>query len=148
MRDEEVQEIKNVFPVIKEMLPEEHRQTIEQHGLIDGFAGNFATQCIDGKACVFVYYDSGIAKCAIERAFFDGKVSFRKPISCHLFPIRISKEVPEIHYEYFSECEPALEKGGRENIPVHEFAKEALIRAFGAEWNEKLKHEIDKELLL
>ncbi|MFA6540735.1 MAG: DUF3109 family protein [Bacteroidota bacterium] len=148
LRDDEVAEIELALPVVEALLPEAHRDAIRQNGLIDGGKGSYATQCVDGKACVFVYYDAGIAKCSIEKAFFEGRLQFRKPLSCHLFPIRTNETKDEIHFEYFSECAPALSKGAKENIPVHEFTGEALIRAFGTQWNEKLKRKISKELLI
>jgi Fe-S-cluster containining protein len=144
LRDDEVSEIEKAFPIVETMLPEEHREVIRRQGLIDGTAGNYATQCVDGKACVFVIYDDGIAKCSIERAFFENKIAWRKPISCHLFPIRIGRNGDEIHYEHFSECAPALRKGERENIGVHLFAKDSLVREFGPEWTEQLEKEIDR----
>ena len=144
LRDEEVVEIEMAFPLVESMLPEEHREVVRRQGLIDGTAGNYATQCVDGKACVFVIYEDGIAKCAIERAYFDGKIQWRKPISCHLFPIRIGWDGNESHFEHFSECAPALRKGAYENIGVHRFAKDSLTRAFGPEWTEQLLNTIDR----
>lgn len=144
LRDDEVNDVESAFPVIESMLPEEHREAIRRHGLIDGTAGNYATPCVDGKACVFVFYEDGIAHCSFERAFFDRKISWRKPISCHLFPIRIGRDGKEIHFENFSECEPALRKGAYENIGVHRFAHDSLARAFGPEWTDRLNETIDR----
>ncbi len=143
LRDEEVAEIKKAFPLIESILPPEHRQAIALHGLIDGSSGDFATQCVEGKACVFVYYDNGIAKCSFEKAFLEKKTGWRKPLSCHLFPIRITKDGGGIHYEYFSECEPALERGRKENIPLHRFIGEPLQRALGNAFREKLNEQIE-----
>ncbi|MFA6455891.1 MAG: DUF3109 family protein, partial [Bacteroidota bacterium] len=103
LTDEEVKTITEVFPVIEEYLPVEHRIAIGRYGMVDGGPGNYATQCVDGKACVFVYFDGDIAKCVFERAFYEKKITWQKPISCHLFPVRIRKDGTEIHYEYFSE---------------------------------------------
>lgn len=144
LSDEELQEIERAYPVVKEYLPAEHIAVIERNGLIDGKPGDYATQCVDGKACVFVYYDGSIAKCAIEKAFYEKKVVWQKPISCHLFPIRIRKDGKEIHYEYFSECVPALNKGIRENIELHRFVAAPLERAFGVSWTKELNETITK----
>ena len=141
--DDEVQEIVNWYPQIESSLPEIHRATIEHYGLIDGVPGMFATQCVDGKACVFVYYDGEIAKCAFEKAYNDGKIPWRKPISCYLFPIRRDFTNGTIKFEYFHECEPALEKGKNEEIPLHTFAEEPLKRAFGSAWMNQLKEKIE-----
>ena len=131
LNDEEILEIERLYPVIKQYLPSEHLSVIEQHGLVDGEPGNYATQCVDGKACVFVYYEGAIAKCAFERAYVEQKTSWQKPLSCHLFPVRIRKDGKEIHYEYFSECHPALDRGEKENITLSKFVSAPLERAFG-----------------
>lgn len=144
--DNEVQEIEKAFPIIKNYLPELHRMVISEYGLVDGDKGNYATQCVDGKACVFVYYDNDIAKCAFERAFYEKKLSWQKPLSCHLFPIRIGQTEnngKEIHFEYFSECVPALEKGKKENTALNRFVSTPLERAFGKEWVEQLNTKIE-----
>ena len=143
LRDDEVAEIEKAFPLVESTLPPEHRNAIKRHGLVDGSSGNFATQCVEGKACVFVFYDKDIAKCSFEKAFLEKKIQWRKPLSCHLFPIRIARDGGGIHYEYFSECEPALERGRKEGIALHRFSSEPLQRAFGKEFTEKLNEVIE-----
>lgn len=148
LRDDEVSFIAQSFPIIEEYLPAEHRAMIQRAGLVDGNPGNYATQCVDGKACVFVYYDGEIAKCAFERAYHEKKISWPKPLSCHLFPIRhrrLDEHAQEIHYEYFSECEPALAKGNRENTDLHRFVSAPLQRAFGESWISQLNDEIKRQ---
>jgi hypothetical protein len=90
-----------------------------------------------GGCCVLVYYDSEIAKCALERAYFEGKSDFRKPISCHLFPIRVRGE--KLVYEEFSVCTPALNHGINENLLMYEFLKDSIIRRFGKEFYDNLE---------
>ena len=143
LEDAEVFEIERAFPHVKEYLSAEHLAAIERNGLVDGTKGNFATQCVDGKACVFVYFDGDIAKCSFERAYYEHKSAWQKPISCHLFPIRVRKDGKEIHYEYFSECEPAIEKGNTENIALHTFVSIPLERAFGNAWNKQLQESLN-----
>lgn len=146
LNDDEVAMIQTSYPFIKEFLPTEHLQVIERDGLVDGEAGNFATQCVEGKACVFVYYDNDIAKCAFERGFYEKKIAWQKPISCHLFPIRIrnnGKEEKQIQFEYFSECAPALKKGEAENVSLHRFVASPLNRAFGKNWTDELHRTIE-----
>lgn len=140
--DDEAGMIERNFPLIKEYLPAEHLAVIERFGLVDGGPGNYATQCVDGKACVFVYFDGDIAKCAFERSFVERRSSWQKPLSCHLFPIRIRKDGKEIHYEYFSECEPALERGKTDDVALHRFVSAPLERAFGPEWNTNLNETL------
>ena len=93
------------------------------------------TMSINKKECVFVYFEKGIAKCAIEKAFLNGEISFRKPVSCQLFPIRITKFGGDVlRYEKFNECAPALDKGNKENIKIVEFCQESLKRNYGNKW--------------
>lgn len=139
--DTEVEALTNAIEITWKYLPERSRKEIEQHGAIDGSDGDLYTRCVDDGDCVFVYYEKGshIAKCAIEQAYFDGMTSFRKPISCHLFPIRVTDfNGPYLYYEEFPECKPALQNGKRHDVRIFEAVKEALIRAFGDEWYSKL----------
>lgn len=121
------------------MLPERNRDSIKKDGFFEQKSGELLTRSIDNKDCVFVYYDNNIAKCAIEKAFFEGKIDFRKPISCHLFPIRISQFGGDIvRYEKFFECAPALKLGEEKQITVAEFCKDSLERLYGKEWYKSL----------
>jgi hypothetical protein len=131
--DEELAEIEKAFPVIRKYLSDEHLQTIESGGLVEGSAGEYTTSCFDRRACVFVTYEEGIAKCAFEKAFWKGELQWRKPISCHLFPIRVGRD-GALHFESIPECSPALQRGQREEVFLSEFLKDSLIRAFGRRW--------------
>ncbi len=87
--DDELEQIENAFPLVKSLLPKEHLEFIKQFGLYEGESGFYTTMCFNNRACVFVFYEEGIARCAFEKAFKAGKLKWRKPISCHLFPIRV-----------------------------------------------------------
>ena len=139
LKEEELTEIENVLDVVLPMLPERNRESIKKDGFFEQKSGELLTRSIDNKDCVFVYYDNDIAKCAIEKAFFEGKIDFRKPISCHLFPIRISQFGGDIvRYEKFFECVPALKLGEEKQITVAEFCKDSLERLYGKEWYKSL----------
>ncbi len=143
--EEEVVKIRKILNIIKEYLPKIHVDEIEENGFYEVKSGEFLTRSINNNACVFVYYEGNIAKCGIEKAFLDGKVKFRKPISCHLFPIRISKFGGQVlRYEKFSECKPALEKGEKNKSTLIDFCRESLIRLYGNKWYSKLKEIIGK----
>ena len=116
-------------------LSQRNREIIRTLGPLEGRRGDRATRCIDNKDCVFVYFENDVAKCSIERAHFNGETPFRKPISCHLFPIRVSDVLggTYLRYEQIPECEAALTNGRAKNIPLYKFLKDALVRAFGAE---------------
>lgn len=101
--------------------------------------GELSVQCINNRDCVFVYYEEGIAKCAIEKSFLHNESSFRKPVSCHLFPIRVRNNF--IYYEKFSICEPALENGQKNNTELLKFVKDAMVRRLPANVIQKLYEE-------
>ncbi|HEY4612810.1 MAG TPA: DUF3109 family protein [Bacteroidota bacterium] len=133
--ESELDEIRNAFPAVKKYLSEKHLQTIETHGLFEGGPGDYSTACVDNRACVFVTYEHGIARCSFEKAYLNGEVSWRKPSSCHLFPIRVdSRERKHLRYEFLAECAPALERGEREGIFLSDFLDDALTRELGNEW--------------
>jgi len=135
--DDELEQIDRAFPIIKSSLPKEHLEAIAQFGLYEGKSGSYTTMCFHNRACVFVLYEDGIARCAIEKAFREGKLKWQKPISCHLFPIRVIRGVSELlRYERIAECSAAIEHGENENIFLSSFLKEPLVRAYGLAWYE------------
>ena len=140
--DEEVDQIFKAYPVIKKYLSAEHREWIEHNGLVEGVPGYYATQCVREEACVFVHYENGIAKCSFEKAFHKKEIQWRKPLSCHLFPIRASYgATPQLKFEFLAECEPAFRKGEREGSRLYKFLESVLVRAFGSEWYSKLDQQ-------
>ena len=135
LEDDEVDEIRNAYPLVEQFLSARHREIIKHHGMVEGFAGSFATTCVDEHECVFVYYEEGIARCSIERAYQEGLIGWRKPLSCHLFPIRVSwNGAARLRYEKISECGPGRMTGRNLNAPLHVFLKDALVRKFGESW--------------
>ena len=139
VKKEEVEEIKNILPIVKKYLTQNNIDEIEERDFYEIKDGEIMITSVNNRDCVFSFWDNGIAKCAIERAYFDGKVSFRKPISCHLFPIRVTDFNGDVlRYEKFSECYPALEKGKEDNVVIAEFCKDSLTRLYGEEWYNKL----------
>lgn len=125
------------FDVIKGYLSKDGLREIERQGkyLYDREFG-WVTPTVDGKICAYGYHDThGIIKCAIEQAYNDGKLSWKKPISCHLYPIKISKrkEYTNINYEPRDVlCKPACALGKKLKLPVYQFLKEAIVRKFGS----------------
>ncbi|HTR81024.1 MAG TPA: DUF3109 family protein [Bacteroidota bacterium] len=145
--DGEVDEIYNAYPIVEKYLPDEHKAWIEQHGLVEGSPGRYATVCIEEEACVFVHYEKGVAKCSFEKAFHNGEILWRKPLSCHLFPLRGSDESGhELRFEYLPECEPALIKGAREDVSLFKFLKDVLVRAYGDAWYDRFAAECEKRI--
>lgn len=137
------------FNVIKPYLTKEGLKEIERQGnyLYDREFG-WVTPTVGGKICAYGFRDShGIIKCGIEQAYNDGKIKWKKPISCHLYPIKISKrqEYTNINYEPREVlCSPACSLGKKLKLPVYQFLKEAIIRKFGSEFYTTL-HQIAVE---
>lgn len=135
---EEAEIIEREFPNFKEYLPGKHKHEIEKQGfsVIDK-DGDLVTPLINNRQCVFTFTDErGILKCAIEKAFFEGKTTFRKPVSCHLFPIRITeyKRYDAVNYQELAICREGIACGKAAKLPLYKFLKEPLIRKYGEEW--------------
>jgi hypothetical protein len=141
LEEEEISNLEDYIEDIKPYMVLEGIATIDQTGVFDYDAhGNFVTSLVHGKECAFVYWEEGIARCAIEKAFQEKAIPFPKPISCHLYPIRLSKikNGEAVNYHKWSICRKALENGKRLNLPLYQFLKEALIRKYGRTWYNKL----------
>src|SRR5690606_776294 len=141
---EETQTLAEIYPVVKPLLDAEAIAVIEQEGThtTDEDFG-WVTPTINNGICVYAYTDDqGIVKCAIEKAWKDGKVNFKKPISCHLYPLRVkSREGYDlVNYEPRNTlCKPACKLGASLKVPVYKFLKEALVRHYGEEFYEALE---------
>jgi hypothetical protein len=140
---EELEKLEEVFPVIKDTLTERGLKSIREQGLylIDD-DGDYVTPLVDHvKECAYTIFEEGIAKCAIEKSFLEGKINFRKPISCHLYPVRITKykTYDAVNYEKWSVCGPACKLGEALKVPVYVFLKDSLTRKYGKEWYDQLK---------
>ncbi|MCL1868352.1 MAG: DUF3109 family protein [Paludibacter sp.] len=143
LQDEEVEILEKIAPDVLEYLPEKSRQIIENQGVsyIDR-EGENVTALVDGKECAFVYRDSdGCAKCAIEKAYKAGKIDFYKPISCHLYPVRLQKynDYIAVNYHKWSVCQCARDLGKQQQIAVYQFLQQPLTRRFGEKWFSELQ---------
>jgi hypothetical protein len=138
--------LEEIYPVVKPYMTEKGIQAIEEAGTwVKDFEGDYTTPCVDGnKECAYVTFEGGISKCAIEKAYEDGKVHWKKPISCHLYPIRITSypEFDRLDYDRWNICSPACSFGNELKIPVYKFLKEPLIRKYGAQWYEALESAV------
>jgi hypothetical protein len=143
LKEEEVVILEKIAPEVLEYLPEKSRQIIENNGVsyIDR-EGENVTALVDGKECAFVCRDdNGCAKCAIERAFQAGKIDFYKPVSCHLYPVRLQKynDFIAVNYHKWSVCQCARDLGKQKQIAVYQFLQQPLIRCFGEKWFAELE---------
>ncbi|MDZ7737548.1 MAG: DUF3109 family protein [Bacteroidales bacterium] len=139
--DDEAGKLEEIWPVIKHYMRPEGIRAVEEKGLsVLDDDGDLVTPLIGKAECAYAGYSEGIYYCAIERAWEDQKISFRKPISCHLFPLRVKRyrEFDAVNYEEIKICRPALRRGKSENIPVYRFLKDPLIRLYGKKWYEEL----------
>ncbi len=147
LEENEIGIIEDGLEVIKPYMREQGIQVIENNGVIDyDEDGSYVTPLVNGKECAFVYFEDGKALCAIEKAWKEGKISFRKPVSCHLYPIRISSfnKRDAVNYHHWDICEPARNKGRNEGIPLYDFTREALLRKYGSGWYKELKRSIEE----
>lgn len=143
LEKEEEEELKKALPEVWNDLSPEAQAVIEKQGVAyTDSDGDLVTSIVGNKDCVFTCYDAdGTCKCAIEKAYREGRVSFYKPVSCHLYPIRITKydTFQAVNYHRWNVCRAAEILGRKENVPVYKFLKEPLIRKFGKEWYEALE---------
>ena len=141
--EEERCKLKEILDVVWDDLLPEARRVIEQQGVayVDE-EGDLVTSIVNGKDCVFTCYDAdGTCKCAIEKAYREGKTDFYKPVSCHLYPIRVTqyRDFKAVNYHRWSVCKAAEILGKKEQLPVYKFLKEPLIRKFGQAWYKALE---------
>jgi hypothetical protein len=143
LEKEELDRINEVYETVKPYLTPAGIKEIESKGRYqyDREFG-WVTPTIEGKMCAYGYKDSkGIIKCGIEQAYYDGKITWKKPISCHLYPVKISKTRTHevVNYEpRETMCSPACVNGKKLKVPAYVFLKESLIRKFGKDFYEAL----------
>jgi len=140
---EEVAILEELLPEVWDDLSPEAQKLIDRKGVAyRDVDGEMVTSIVNGKDCVFTCYDaSGVCKCAIEKAFREGRVSFYKPISCHLYPIRVCKYpvFTAVNYHHWQVCRAAELLGEKVGLPVYKFLKEPLVRRFGEDWYNQLE---------
>ncbi len=141
LEEEEISLLEDHIEEIKQFMRGEGIKEIENTGVFDyDAAGKYVTPLVEGKECAFVYFENGIARCAVEKAYVEKKIPFQKPVSCHLYPIRIKrlKENDAVNYHKWDICNPALEEGIKQKTPLYKFLEEALIRKYGSSWFDRL----------
>ncbi|REJ82879.1 MAG: DUF3109 family protein [Bacteroidetes bacterium] len=147
LEEKELGIIDRNFKHIKPYITERGLQAIENQGRYLLYEKKeWVTPLIEGKECAYTYFEKGIAKCAIEKAFLDGKIKWKKPISCHLYPVRINSNklgIDSLQYDKWSICQPACKLGDQLKVPVYKFLKESLVRKYGKRWYKKLELAVD-----
>ena len=142
LTEEETKILKSIYPKLKPFLRKQGVAAIEEQGkfIVTG-KGDLETPLVKDVECAYVVFDKqGIAACGIEKAYNNGATSFRKPLSCHLYPVRIKDytEFSALNYHKWQICDDACMLGTELQVPVYRFVKDALIRRFGEAWYNEL----------
>ena len=146
--EEEIGQLEDNLEAVKPYMTEKGLQVVEETGVFeDDMAGDYVTPLVDGGECAFVNFTDGIAWCAIEKAWEEGKSEFRKPVSCHLYPVRITsyEKYDAVNFHNWHICKPALVHGKRLGVPLYKFLKDSLIRRYGETWYRELVKSIEKK---
>ncbi len=140
--------LEDIYPKVKPFLRKEGIAAIEAQGtFITTEKGEFETPLIDGADCAYVMFDNkGTALCAIEEAHNQGEIDWKKPVSCHLYPVRVKDytEFSAVNYHKWEICDDACTLGKELQVPVYKFVKQALIRKFGEDWYMELEKVAEK----
>lgn len=148
LEDHEIELMEDEFEIYRAYMTEAGIKVIEEQGVFDyDELGNLVTPLVNDRECAFAgFHENGVSFCAIEKAWLEGKTTFRKPVSCHLYPVRLLKKDGFTHltYHQWSICVPAKRKGEKAGLPLYKFLKEALVRRFGEEWYARLEAEVKK----
>ena len=149
LEEDETKILEDIYPKVKPFLRKEGIASIEEQGtFITTEDGEFETPLIDGADCAYVIFDKkGTALCAIEEAYNQGEVNWKKPVSCHLYPIRVKdySEFSAVNYNRWHICDDACTLGKELQVPIYKFVKEALIRKFGEDWYMELEIVAQKQ---
>lgn len=131
-------QLKSILPFMR---AEGKRAVREQGAWVIDMENDKVTPLVGREECAYTVFEDGIARCAIEQAYDEGSISFRKPVSCHLYPIRVAKlrQGIALNYHQWSICEPARILGRKEGVPVFRFLKDPLIRVYGEAFYEELE---------
>jgi len=139
---EEADILEKEYPNIRPYLREEGNKAIEKQGSwVMDIDRETVTPLIDGKECAYAIFEAGITRCGIEKAHEAGATAFRKPISCHIYPIRVKtyRGFTGINYDRWKICDPARAFGEEKDVPVYRFLRDAIERKYGREFYRKLE---------
>ncbi|MDP5106727.1 MAG: DUF3109 family protein [Polaribacter sp.] len=147
---EETKILEEIYPKVKPFLTKKSIAVIENVGTwVTGSEGDLETPLIEGANCAYVIFDKNkTALCAIEEAYNQGEIGWKKPVSCHLYPIRVKdySEFSAVNYDKWEICDDACTLGKELQVPVYKFVKQALVRKFGQNWYDELEKVAEKHL--
>ena len=148
---DEIAPIEEATETIWDELTPQARNVIKQQGIVyPDPSGEIVTSIVDGRECVFAQHDeTGNCICLLDKAYREKRTKFQKPISCHLYPIRLKNigERTAVNYDRWDICQPAQTLGCKLQLPIYQFLKEPLIRRFGQTWWDEcdtIYHELEK----
>jgi hypothetical protein len=143
LTDEEIDHLENIIDDILPFLDDEGKKMIEKKGVFEiDTDGDKGTSLLSNGRCAYALVDkNGMVSCGIEKAYNEGAIDFQKPISCHLYPVRITEyeSYDAVNYNRWSICKPACECGAKLKVPLFKFLKNALVRKYGVAWYEELE---------
>lgn len=146
--EDETKILDEIYPKIKSYLRPEGIQAIEEQGTYTlDFEGDLVTPLVNNAECAYVIFDEkGYTKCAIEKAYEDGVIDWQKPISCHLYPIRITEysNFSAINYHEWDICSDACTLGKELGVKVYQFLKKPLIRKYGEDFYQTLSEAAEE----
>lgn len=139
---EETRILDEIFPKVKPFLRPEGVRAIESQGtFVKGSDGDWETPLVEGRECAYAVFRDGVAQCGLEHAEKAGATSWKKPVSCHLYPVRVREytRITAVNYHQWHICDAACRLGQQLRVPIYKFVREALIRKFGNQWYEELE---------
>lgn len=143
LEEKETEILVDLYAKVKPFLRPEGIQVIETEGaFVKGEDGEWETPLVEGKECAYVVFrENGVAKCGLELAYENGATKWKKPVSCHLYPVRVTEytSLTAVNYHKWQLCDPACQLGESLQVPIYQFVKEALIRKFGQKWYAELE---------
>lgn len=148
LEDNELKIMEDVYEHVEPYMSEEGKKAVGEQGYyIEDWEGDYSTPTINGKECAYAIWENGFLKCAIEKAWMEKKIDFKKPISCHLYPARISKydHYDAINYDRWHICSDACHHGRELGVPLYKFLQESLIRKYGEAWYKELVSKIENK---
>ena len=150
LEDSETEILVDLYAEVKPLLRQEGIDAIEKLGaFVKGEDGEWETPLVNDSECAYVVFDErGLAKCGLEAAYDQGVTKWKKPISCHLYPVRVKEytELTAVNYHQWEICDPACTLGSKLKVPIYRFVKEALIRKFGLPWYSELERVADEHI--
>jgi hypothetical protein len=145
LSEREAMELMDPPQALLGMLPEKNRKYFRRHGGIEVYQGRAYSKTIGNRECVFSFREGAVTSCAVERSFNTGACSFRKPLSCRLFPIRVRKKfgLDYLVYERHAMCRSAVVTGRELDMLLVDYVRDVLVELYGKEWFNTLKQFLD-----